>query len=195
MIRIGWSQGITKPHAMECLKLSPPKHPKIVDLFELSKICRHRKSCNQKVVLCHGCFDLFHFGHLRHFQAAKQMGDVLVVTVTPDRFINKGPDRPVFPEEARVEFIAALEIVDFVALNRWPSAVETIRLVQPALFVKGSEYRVRDTNTNTNIYLEEKAVCEVGGSIAYTDEITFSSTTLLSKYFGVAAPENQTHKN
>ena len=55
----------------------------------------------QKVVLCRGCFDLLHIGHIRHLQAARRMGDVLVVTVTPDRPVNKGPGRPAFPEHLR----------------------------------------------------------------------------------------------
>ena len=59
------------------------------------------------VVHCHGVFDLVHIGHIRHFQQARQMGDLLVVTLTPDRFVNKGPDRPAFPEHLRVEALAA----------------------------------------------------------------------------------------
>ena len=81
-----------------------------------------------KVVLAHGCFDLLHIGHIRHFQAAKRLGGTLVVTVTPDRFVNKGPRRPLFTEHLRAEAIAALECVNFVAINEWSSAVETICL-------------------------------------------------------------------
>jgi len=129
-----------------------------------------------------GVFDFLHFGHLRHFKAAKQRGDVLVVTVTPDQFVSKGLGRPVFPQEYRVEFVAALAPVDYVALNRWPSAVETIRLLRPAVFVKGSDYKIRDDNVNPNIFSEERAIQEVGGKLVYTDEIMYSSTELLQQY-------------
>ena len=73
------------------------------------------------MVLCHGCFDLMHPGHIKYFQAAKRMGDVLAVTVTPDRYIDKGAGRPVFNENLRAESIAALECVDYVAINKWPT--------------------------------------------------------------------------
>ena len=81
-----------------------------------------------------------HIGHIRHFEQAKKLGDILVVTVTPDRFVNKGPHRPVFPEGLH-ESIAALQFVDFVAVNEFPMAVETIKLLKPDIYVKGSEFR------------------------------------------------------
>jgi cytidyltransferase-like protein len=56
------------------------------------------KNKGEKIVLCHGCFDLMHPGHIKHFQAAKKMGNILIVTVTPDIYVDKGPNRPVFNE-------------------------------------------------------------------------------------------------
>ncbi len=96
---------------------------KILNLQALSTKIQECKDSGKKVALCHGCFDLLHVGHIKHFEAAKALGDVLVVTVTPDRFVNKGPGRPAFPEKLRMEAIAALECVDFVALNEWPTAI------------------------------------------------------------------------
>ena len=69
---------------------------KIKVLEELSQIIKKLKSEGKKVVLCHGCFDLMHPGHIKYFQAARKMGDILVVTLTPDIYIDKGPCRPVF---------------------------------------------------------------------------------------------------
>ena len=57
----------------------------------------------KKIVLCHGVFDLLHFGHLNHFEKAKSHGDILVVSITPDKFVNKGPSRPTFEESVRLE--------------------------------------------------------------------------------------------
>ena len=68
------------------------------------------------------------------FEQAKKLGGILVVTVTPDRYVNKGPHRPIFPAELRAEAIAALECVDFVAVNEWPMAVETIQLLRKSKF-------------------------------------------------------------
>jgi cytidyltransferase-like protein len=104
---------------------------KIKTIDEISHILRKLKSEGKKLVLCHGCFDLMHTGHIKHFQPAKEMGDILVVTVTPDIYVDKGPNRPVFNQSLRVETIAALECVDYVAINKWPTAEETLRLLRP----------------------------------------------------------------
>src|SRR3990167_2131420 len=101
---------------------------KIFELEKLAQKIHTLKSEGKKIVHCHGCFDLMHIGHIKYFQSAKRMGDMLVVTVTPDEFVDKGPGRPVFNENLRAEAIAALECVDYVAINRWPTAEETLRL-------------------------------------------------------------------
>jgi rfaE bifunctional protein kinase chain/domain/rfaE bifunctional protein nucleotidyltransferase chain/domain len=134
------------------------------------------------VVQCHGVFDLMHVGHIRHFEEAKGMGDVLVVTLTPDRFVNKGPHRPAFAEDLRAETIAALDCVDYVAVNRWPAAVETVKLLKPDVYAKGPDYRDPDADITGKIAEEEEAVRSVGGRIAFTDDITFSSSNLINRY-------------
>lgn len=134
---------------------------------------------NPTVVHCHGVFDLLHVGHLRYLQAAKQHGDLLVVTATPDRFVNKGPHRPAFSEDLRAEAIAALECVDYVAINDWPSAVETIALLQPDKYAKGAEYQ---TVRTPGIKAEERAIKECGGEMVYIEDITSSSSHLLNRY-------------
>jgi rfaE bifunctional protein nucleotidyltransferase chain/domain len=156
---------------------------KILPLEVLSGLLEEYRSAGKTIVHCHGVFDLLHVGHLRHLSQAKSLGDVLVVTVTPDEFVNKGPHRPAFPHALRAEVLAALTCVDFVAVNRWPTAAETIRLLRPHLFVKGSEYRRAEEDRTGGIALEEEAVRSVGGRIAFTDDIVFSSTTLLNRYF------------
>ena len=113
-------------------------HPKVKPINELVELAAMLRAQGRKMVLCHGVFDLLHIGHIRYFEEAKRLGDILVVTVTPDRYVNKGPHRPAFPERLRSEAIAALECVDYVAINAWPMAVETIRLLRPHLYVKGS---------------------------------------------------------
>lgn len=104
------------------------------------------------------------------------MADLLVVTVTQDRFVSKGTNRPVFSDEQRAELVAGVAAVDWVAINQWDSAVETIRLVRPNLFVKGQEYESRAQHVNPNYFIEAKAVEEVGGKIAFTYKFTLSST-------------------
>ena len=112
---------------------------KIKTLTELAAILERERSAGKSIVNCHGVIDLLHVGHIRHLEAARKLGDVLVVTVTPDRWVNKGPHRPAFTEQLRAEALASLECVDYVALNEWPTAVETIRLLRPDFYVKGKE--------------------------------------------------------
>ena len=76
---------------------------KILELDDLAKKIRDLKSEGKKIVHCHGCFDLMHIGHIKYFQASKKMGDVLIVTLTPDIYVDKGPDRPLFNQELRAE--------------------------------------------------------------------------------------------
>jgi rfaE bifunctional protein kinase chain/domain/rfaE bifunctional protein nucleotidyltransferase chain/domain len=158
---------------------------KILPIEELAAAIEKLKAQGKTVVQCHGVFDLLHVGHIRHFEHAKRFGDILIVTVTPDRFVNKGPDRPVFADAHRAWAIAALACVDYVAVNRWPTAIDTIRLLQPDIFVKGSEYRDASKDRTGNISLEEQSVRDVGGRIEFTDDVVFSSSKLINRFFGV----------
>jgi rfaE bifunctional protein nucleotidyltransferase chain/domain len=155
---------------------------KILELDELAERLKDLKAQGKTIVHCHGCFDLMHPGHIKYFQASKRMGDVLVVTVSPDRYVDKGPDRPVFNERLRAESIAALECVDFVAVNKWATAEETLRLLRPNIYVKGQEFQKLQDKTG-KIQREYDVVKEIGAEIRFTQEIVFSSTNLLNKHF------------
>jgi len=164
---------------------------KHLDLERLAERCRDAKACGRRIVHCHGVFDLFHVGHLRYFQEAKAMGDVLIVTLTTDRFVNKGPHRPAFPEQLRAEVLAALECVDFVAINPHPTAVEAIGLIRPDVYVKGPDYADRSSDMTGGIQAEEAAVTAVGGRLAFTCGDTYSSTTLVNRHMSTLPPETQ----
>ena len=156
-------------------------HGKILSLEDLAAKLERPRAAGKRVVLCHGVFDLLHIGHVRHFEQARKFGDILVVTLTPDRFVNKGVGRPAFNESLRAEFLASLEHVDYVAINRWPTAVETIRLLRPGVFTKGSEFRgLKDTIGHVS--REAEAVREVGGEIAFTDDLVYSSSGLINQF-------------
>ena len=155
---------------------------KIKSVAELAEITRRLRDEGRKVVHCHGCFDLMHPGHIKYFQAAGEMGDVLVVTLSPDRFVDKGPGRPVFDEMLRAESIAALECVDYVAVNEWPTAEETLRLLRPHFYVKGQEFEKLQDKTG-KIQREVEVVREIGAEMRFTHEIVFSSTRLLKDHF------------
>jgi rfaE bifunctional protein nucleotidyltransferase chain/domain len=170
---------------------SRPFEEKIKSVAELAPLLESLRAHGTTVVQCHGVFDLLHPGHIRHFQAARQQGDVLVVTITPDRFVSKGPGRPVFNQRLRAESIAALEFVDFVAVNEWPTAVEVIRLLRPHVYVKGGDYADPSEDLTGKIAEERRAVEDAGGRIHFTTEITFSSTGLLNVHFDVYPEEAQ----
>ena len=155
---------------------------KIVYLENLAKKVHRFQSKGKKVVLCHGCFDLMHPGHIKYFQAAKKMGDILIVTVTPDIYVDKTHGRPVFSEHLRAECIEALECVDYVAINKWPTAVETLLLLRPDIYVKGQEFENFEDETG-KFQRECKIMNEIGGEVKFTHEIVFSSTKLLNEHF------------
>ena len=164
---------------------------KILSLDALEKQAAQLRQEGKRIVMCHGTFDLMHTGHIRHLQKAKLEGDVLLITVTGDAFVNKGPARPVFREDLRAETLAALTCVDFVAINHEVAAVGVIARLRPHVYVKGSEYRAAMDDVTGNIVQEKKAVEAGGGEIFYTDEITFSSSSLLNEHFGVFPPETK----
>ena len=155
---------------------------KIKTVAGLSEIAARAKQRGKKIVHCHGVFDLLHPGHLKHFQSAKDLGDILIVTVTPDKYVNRGPGRPIFKQALGAESISHIGCVDFVAVNEWPTAVEAIKRIRPDLYVKGSEYAKKDEDVTGKIYDEEKAVTSVGGALVFTDDEIFSSTSIINDF-------------
>lgn len=160
-------------------------------IAEVAERAAAAKAKGKKVVLCHGVFDLLHPGHIMHIEAARQFGDFLVVTLTPDRFVNKGPGRPAFNERLRARTLAAIEAVDLVGVNEWPSAVETIAAVKPDFYVKGQDYEVSSQDLTGKITAEEEAVRKVGGELRFTREVSFSSSELINKAFSPHPPSTQ----
>ena len=140
------------------------------------------------VVMVHGVFDLLHLGHVRHIEAALREGDVLIVTITADRFVNKGPGRPVFSESLRAEMVASLEYVDWVAINFHPDAEALLAAVGPDVYVKGSDYANAEEDVTGKIVKERTAVESRGGRIVFTSDITFSSSALINRYLNIYDP-------
>ncbi|MBK8870679.1 MAG: adenylyltransferase/cytidyltransferase family protein [Elusimicrobia bacterium] len=162
---------------------------KIMELDALALQVTDWKRQGKRVVQCHGVFDLLHVGHIRHLNEAKRFGDYLIVTLTPDHLVNKGPHRPAFPQHLRAEVMAALDVVDGVAINRWPSAVESIGLLKPNVYAKGPDYRKASDDVTGGILREEEAVRAVGGEIRFTDDVTFSSSSLVNLHLDLLPPE------
>lgn len=172
------------------LPLSPrAARDKILTVEQLAAVSAEARRVNKVVVLAHGAFDLLHLGHVRHLELARQQGDVLIVTVTGDRYLNKGPGRPVFTASLRAEMLAALSCVDWVAVNEAPTAVDLIHSIKPEVYVKGSDYAESAQDLTGKIVDERDAVEAHGGRIHFTDDIVFSSSSLLNRHFDVSNPE------
>jgi cytidyltransferase-like protein len=154
---------------------------KLIPFEELGKL---RTACaGSRIVHCHGVFDVLHSGHLAYFESAKQFGDVLVVTVTADKHVNKGPGHPFFTAAVRANMIAALQIADFVSISDYPNAVPAIVELKPDFYVKGPDYADKSKDATGGILLEEQAVKRAGGRLVFTSDTAYSSTELLNRFF------------
>jgi cytidyltransferase-like protein len=160
------------------------QHDKVVAFDQLSVI--RERFRDRTVVQCHGAFDLVHIGHLNHFEEAKALGDVLVVTITADKHVTK--KRGVtFAEDVRARQVAALEIVDFVAIVPEPTALSAVEALRPDFYVKGPEYADLTLDKTRSIYHEMQVLAGYGGQMRFTSGETCSSTKL--SHFLLASPD------
>lgn len=116
---------------------------KVLPREQLLHVLAMDRTKGKRIVFTNGCFDLMHIGHTRYLQAAKALGEVLVVGVNSDasvRRLEKAPDRPIIPEAQRAEVLAALACVDYVGIFDEPDPLELITAVQPDVLVKGGDW-------------------------------------------------------
>lgn len=139
------------------------------------------------VALCHGCFDVLHFGHVNHLEVAATLADRLVVSITDDAHVAK-PGRPVFTASERARVLGALSFVDHVVVIPAPDATPIIEVLRPDVFVKGSDYlgTVRDARRAAQFRAERDLVTAYGGRVVHTDEETFSSSQVVDRLLGSA---------
>ncbi len=156
---------------------------KIKTIDELTATLGPHNGRNITVVMCHGVFDIVHPGHLRHLMFAKEHADILVASLTADEHIKKANIRPYVPEQLRALNLAAFEFVDYVVIDRNPTAIQNIELLQPNYFAKGYEYA---GNANEKTREELAAVEAYGGEILFTPgDVVYSSSALIE-----ASPPN-----
>tara|TARA_Y100000590_G_scaffold38447_1_gene41314 strand:+ start:4114 stop:5640 length:1527 start_codon:yes stop_codon:yes gene_type:complete len=160
---------------------------KIIKFSNIEKLSKFLKKKKKKIVHCHGVFDLLHIGHLKHFESAKKYGDILIVSITPNKFVFKELNRPYFDEQERLEALAAVETVDFVVLNNYPDSINIIKKIKPNFYCKGPDYNSLENNktstiNNNNNFIEEKKICKkIGCQIKLTSDIKYSSSNIINE--------------
>lgn len=128
-----------------------------------------------RLVLCHGCFDILHIGHLLHFMAASELGRVLVVSITKDEHIRK-PGAPTFNESQRASMVRALRCVNEVYICQSETAVDALMNYKPDIFAKGPDYNIGNLNK------QERDCCnDLGIDIVFTNTPKYSSSELRMK--------------
>jgi rfaE bifunctional protein kinase chain/domain/rfaE bifunctional protein nucleotidyltransferase chain/domain len=149
---------------------------KIFSIGDLVRRVAKEKKHGKKIVMCHGTFDLVHPGHIRHLYYAKEKGDILIVSLTGDKFVTKKTSGTYVPEDLRVRNIAALELVDYTFIDQDYTPIKSIKRIKPDLFVKGFEYNDND-NANDKTLDEKEAVEKFGGKIIFSPgDVVYSST-------------------
>ena len=147
---------------------------KIYHRNELALHLQQAKADGNVVVTTNGCFDVLHLGHLRYLQAARQLGDLLVVAVNSDSSVRelKGENRPLVPEDERAEMLAGLECVDYVVIFPEATPIELLAELKPSIHVKGGDYKLEQLP-------EREVVEENGGKVIVGLNVPGKSTTNL----------------
>ncbi len=135
----------------------------------IEEISRLKKS-GKKIVHCHGCFDLIHPGHIRHLNFAKSQGDVLVVTITGDKFVEKTYMNPLITSSLRAKNLAAIQDVDFVCINEEYTADDLIQRIRPDIYIKGAEYS-KERKDHPGFLSEKKLIEQYESKLKEKDEI------------------------
>lgn len=161
---------------------------KILSLSQAQAKVKFLKKKKNKVVLCHGVFDIIHPGHLEYFNYAKKFGQTLVVSVTTDRFVDKGFGRPIFDIEKRKFFLSNISIIDFIVESDYPSSVNIIKKLKPNFYVKGPDFKIKKNDHTGKIYSEVKAIKSVKGRYIVSKGFTSSSSKIINDNF---IPKNE----
>jgi len=155
---------------------------KIVSLGQLLDLRLRAKKEGKTVVHCHGCFDIVHPGHVHHLEFARSLGDILIVSVSSDQNVSKGPSRPLIPDDLRARSLAALQCVDAVYLNTKPTSEGLLESLRPDIYVKGREY---ETSKDPRFLRERDTVIQNGGRVVFSGgDVVYSSTALINSMQG-----------
>ena len=156
-----------------------PIKNKILDIKNLKKI--RSKFIGKKIVLCHGVFDLLHVGHINYFKSSKVYGSILVVSVTSDKFVNKGPGRPAFSINNRLKFLQAIDCIDYLYVSNDATCEKVIKNLKPNFYCKGSDYSKSNSKDDRNLKKEINSLKTVKGKFKIIKEASFSSSQFINE--------------
>ncbi|MDE9544458.1 adenylyltransferase/cytidyltransferase family protein [Xenorhabdus bovienii] len=148
------------------------------NITELEDLAKDYRTSRLTIGLCHGCFDIVHIGHIHHFQRASLLVDRLFVSITADKYVNKGADRPIFLDSHRAKFLASIRYCHHVIVNHTPTAEFMLSILRPNVFFKGADYGV---STDPRLQAERELVESHGGRIVFTDSNVMDSTSRIAK--------------
>lgn len=153
----------------------------IIPAENLAVLAARLRSEGRRAVLTNGCFDILHVGHLRYLEAARALGDCLVVAVNSDESVRalKGPTRPINSEQDRAEILSALKCVDYVTIFRTERVTGVINSLEPAIYAKGGDYTVETLNPE-----ERGALEKCGAAIEILPLVPGKSTTAIIEKIG-----------
>ena len=129
-----------------------------MQVLSIKDIIKVLKKNKKTIGLCHGVFDVLHYGHLKHFEVAKKKCDYLFVSITSDQFIKKGPNRPINNDSQRLFFLRNLKLIDHAFIAKGQSGVDSINLIKPDFYFKGNDYKDNSLDRTKKILSEIKTV-------------------------------------
>lgn len=164
---------------------------KILFLDDLIEKVRALQKKRKVVVQSHGVFDIIHPGVVQHLNAAREQGDILIVTVIKDKDIKRGLGRPIFNEQLRLENVASLQQVDYVALVDEEVPFDCVRRIKPDIFAKGKDYKDRDQVIHGKIFEKEKELYFGKVKIFETRGFSFSSQQIVNDFLEIYPEETK----
>lgn len=165
---------------------------KILFFDDLLKKVENLQKSGKIIVQSHGIFDIIHPGVITHLNSAKSQGDVLIVTVIKDKDVRKGPGRPIFPENLRIENVASLEQVNYVCLIDDEIPFECVKRIKPDIFARGQKSNERDSKIHEKIFKEERDLFFGKSRIYETSGFSFSASSIINNFLDIYPEETKT---